>query len=311
MAFDVVLPINNNIADNFNPNAIGSYVGNMETVNKTREVTLFEGKDEFGRLQPLLGTRVNGVWKAIPWHSATTEMPELDDTEVWEIYNFTGDAHPVHLHLVNFEILGRNDISFDSDDGEPGQEVLQHNGALGVAPVITNVSVGGAVYLDEGDGYFEKAPKDMVTALPEQVTRVKATFDKPGRYVWHCHILSHEDHEMMRVLQVVPSAAKPIAADENAGTPNAYALDQNYPNPFNPSTQIRFQLPKAQRVTLEIFNIRGQKVRTLIDSRYSAGSHEVVWNGLNNRGRQVASGIYVYKIRAGNFTQTRKMNLIR
>jgi len=56
------------------------------------------------------------------------------------------------------------------------------------------------------DGYVENAPKDMVTALPGQVTRIKATFDKPGRYVWHCHILSHEDHEMMRVLHVGPGA---------------------------------------------------------------------------------------------------------
>jgi len=74
---------------------------------------------------------------------------------------------------------------------------------LGVAPAITNVVEGAPVNLGAADGYVENAPKDMVTALPEQVTRIKATFDKPGRYVWHCHILSHEDHEMMRVMQVV------------------------------------------------------------------------------------------------------------
>jgi FtsP/CotA-like multicopper oxidase with cupredoxin domain len=202
MAFDVMVP-KSNVEDAFRPWNIGSYTGNVAPVDKVREVALFEGKDEFGRLQPLLGTKVGDDWKAIAWHSPTTETPVLGETEIWDIYNFTGDAHPVHLHLVNFEVKGRKSITFESDDGDPGQSVLQHNGTFGVAPVVTNVEVGGVVSLGPADGYAEDAPKDMVTALPEQVTRVKATFDKPGRYVWHCHILSHEDHEMMRVLEVV------------------------------------------------------------------------------------------------------------
>ena len=84
------------------------------------------------------------------------------------------------------------------------QQVPQHNGTFGTAPTITNVVKGDSVTL--GSEYVENAPKDMVTALPGQVTRIKATFDKAGRYVWHCHILSHEDHEMMRVLHVGPGA---------------------------------------------------------------------------------------------------------
>lgn len=73
---------------------------------------------------------------------------------------------------------------------------------LGTAEPATlaNLTTGRAVPLM--DEYVENAPKDMVTALPDQVTRIKATFDKYGRYVWHCHILSHEDHEMMRVMFV-------------------------------------------------------------------------------------------------------------
>jgi len=213
MAFDVVEPLDTSVPDAFDPANIAAsdarYGGNGANVDNVRQVALFEGKDEFGRLQPLLGTNTgtvqNPVWQAIAWHSPTTETPTLGDTEIWEIHNFTGDAHPIHLHLVNFEVLGRNSITFDSDDGDPGQQVLQHDGTFGVAPVITNVVEGGPVELSTADGYAENAPMDLVTALPEQVTRVKATFDKPGRYVWHCHILSHEDHEMMRVLQVVPA----------------------------------------------------------------------------------------------------------
>jgi FtsP/CotA-like multicopper oxidase with cupredoxin domain len=202
MAFDVVVPLSG-VPDSFDPAAIGHYGGNPANVDKTRDVALFEGTDEFGRLQPLLGTKVGNDWKAIAWHSPTTETPTFGETEYWDIHNFTGDAHPIHLHLVNFQVIGRNFITFDSDDGDPGQQVLQHNGTFGVAPVVTNVVKGGAVPLGPAEGYAENAPRDMVTALPEQVTRVKVTFDKRGRYVWHCHILSHEDHEMMRVLQVV------------------------------------------------------------------------------------------------------------
>jgi len=71
---------------------------------------------------------------------------------------------------------------------------------------IVNPTYGDPVPAGDLQEYVENAPKDMVTALPDQITRIKATFDKPGRYVWHCHILSHEDHEMMRVLHVGPGA---------------------------------------------------------------------------------------------------------
>jgi hypothetical protein len=163
-------------------------------------------------------------------------------------------------------------------------------------------------------GYVENTPKDMVIALPGQITRIKATFDKPGRYVWHCHILSHEDHEMMRVLHVGPGADmlhKTIASKAETVAPATYALAQNYPNPFNPSTTINFQLPKDEFVELKIYNRIGQEVRTLVNSGYQAGSHKVVWDGKNNRGRSVASGMYIYKIKAGKYTKSMKMNLIR
>ncbi|MBZ2168786.1 multicopper oxidase family protein [Marinobacter sp. F4216] len=207
MAFDVVLPFNNAIADSFDPVTFDGWAADLgfgpPPVNPgatIRRVALFEGLDEFGRLQPLLGiVDQDSTATAFTWFQPTTEVPALSSTEVWEIYNFTGDAHPIHLHLVNFNILGRNEISFTEGAPVP---VLQHNGTLGQVAGISGVTEGGAVGLGPTDGYVENAPKDMVTALPGQVTRISATFEKPGRYVWHCHILSHEDHEMMRVMQV-------------------------------------------------------------------------------------------------------------
>lgn len=129
------------------------------------------------------------------------------------------DAHPVHLHLVKFEVLSRHAIIFDNGaqdeapiyDSDPAvsngtylvnQPLIQHNGEIGQGFRVGNPTMMDEPPVDPGPEYYEKAPKDMVTALPGQVTLIKATFDKPGRYVWHCHILSHEDHEMMRVLHV-------------------------------------------------------------------------------------------------------------
>jgi FtsP/CotA-like multicopper oxidase with cupredoxin domain len=247
MAFDVVLPYDNAVPD-VSPVGNGNfgYQPSVPTaVDRTRKVALFEGTDEFGRLQPLLGTAepatdymrnpinwpdtpayaaaglVGQMEGAIAWHSPTTENPNLGDTEEWHVFNVTGDAHPIHLHLVHFEVLGRQEIVWDSattdedrvldpaDANGDGtylveQPVVQHNGLLGNGFKVVNPTYGPVAYA--GPEYVENAPKDMVSALPGQITKIRCTFDKPGRYVWHCHILSHEDHEMMRVLHVGPGA---------------------------------------------------------------------------------------------------------
>jgi spore coat protein A len=204
MAFDVMELANR--ADAFDPAAMNVYQPNGDSPDRVRRLALFEGNDEFGRLQPLLGTAeptvdasgttVNG---ALTWAASTTENPNLNDTEVWEIYNATGDAHPIHLHLVHFDILDRQ--SFKAKVVQ--QPIVQHNGSVGVGFRLESIKMVGKPEAATG---VELAPKDMVTALPGEVTRIKTKFDKPGRYVWHCHILSHEDHEMMRVLHVGPGA---------------------------------------------------------------------------------------------------------
>jgi hypothetical protein len=99
---------------------------------------------------------------------------------------------------------------------------------------------------------------------------------------------------------------------DDAGIPESYELSQNYPNPFNPSTTIRFALPEASNVQLEIFNIMGQRVNLLIRSEmYNAGFYEVVWNGLDQNNQPVASGMYMYRITAGEFTQIKRMMFLK
>lgn len=93
--------------------------------------------------------------------------------------------------------------------------------------------------------------------------------------------------------------------------PEGFVLRQNYPNPFNPSTTIEFALPEASDVTLVIYNVMGQQIRTLSGGRLSAGDHSVVWDGRDDHGSPVASGAYLYHITAGAYTHSQKMLLLK
>jgi hypothetical protein len=93
--------------------------------------------------------------------------------------------------------------------------------------------------------------------------------------------------------------------------PETFALAQNYPNPFNPITQIAFNLPRATHARLEIYNIVGRKVVTLLDDRRSAGSYVADWDGRDDQGRPVASGFYLYRLETDDNVATRKMILLK
>jgi flagellar hook assembly protein FlgD len=102
---------------------------------------------------------------------------------------------------------------------------------------------------------------------------------------------------------------------ENYKSTTKYSLSQNYPNPFNPSTKIIFNIPYQGSmndvIDLSVFNLKGQKITTLVNSVLSAGSYRVDWDGKNNLGNPVPSGIYFYILRTASFQTTRKMMLIR
>ena len=135
--------------------------------------TLVESTDEFGRLKLLLN---NMEWTQLP----LTETPKNGDIEIWELFNTTPDTHPIHLHLVMFQILNR--ATFTGDPNGP------------------DLSIGPPIPPDPN----EVGWKDTVRANPGEVTRIIARFGPfTGIYPWHCHILEHEDHEMMRPYEVL------------------------------------------------------------------------------------------------------------
>lgn len=111
---------------------------------------------------------------------------------------------------------------------------------------------------------------------------------------------------------VVEETATGVNSDWTVITPEDYVLEQNYPNPFNPTTTINFSLPLAKDVSLTVYNIKGQEVVRLADNQmYQKGTHSLEWNGKDAFGRSVASGIYIYELRAGNVVKTQRMTLLK
>ena len=157
-----------------------------ETV--TRPLALLEETSAYFADAPaeaLLGTvdPMTGFWTQQLWMDPVTENPALGATEVWEFYNGTGDAHPIHIHEIVYEVVNRQQIFVDEQTQK-----------FQVAP--------GSVPFDPEP--WERGFKDTVIAYPGQVTRVRAQFNTPGQYVWHCHIVEHEDNEMMRPFRIGP-----------------------------------------------------------------------------------------------------------
>ncbi|MBD3221966.1 T9SS type A sorting domain-containing protein [bacterium] len=114
------------------------------------------------------------------------------------------------------------------------------------------------------------------------------------------------------IIWLLASQTDPTAVEDEAPVlPRVVALDGNYPNPFNPQTIIRFALPSAQDVELAVYDVRGQRIRTLVRDVVPAGRHEVVWQGRDDGGRQVASGTYFYRLTSDEGTQVRKMLLVK
>jgi hypothetical protein len=148
-----------------------------------------EGRDAAGEplegpIEALLGFVSSGITVERLWMDEITENPGVGDTEIWEFYNTTADAHPMHVHEVAFEVVNRQRLVLD-EDGE----------------VVQPIQLDGAARPPES---WETGLKDTVTALPGEVTRVRAQFTNPGQFVWHCHIVEHEDNEMMRPYRIGP-----------------------------------------------------------------------------------------------------------
>jgi hypothetical protein len=112
-------------------------------------------------------------------------------------------------------------------------------------------------------------------------------------------------------LHLLTGVAAAIESDEEIALPGDFSVYQNYPNPFNPNTTIRYVLPAAEEVSADIYTVFGEKVKTLFSGRQQGGQHNLVWDGTNQAGQKMSSGIYYLRIEAGEYRAVLKMTLLK
>ncbi|MHA2173122.1 MAG: T9SS type A sorting domain-containing protein, partial [Candidatus Kariarchaeaceae archaeon] len=156
----------------------------------------------------------------------------------------------------------------------------------------------------EGKVYFNLA-EYLITAVgviqtaQYTVEAVKDSFD-----VFTTDVTLTENIDLSAVVTGLEQGAE-------SALPKQFALSQNYPNPFNPETKIKYQLPKESQVLLNIYNLLGQLVVTLVDEKQTAGNKSVIWDGRNRYSNQVSTGLYIYVLKAGDFINSKRMVLLR
>ncbi|MGE5179830.1 MAG: multicopper oxidase domain-containing protein [Bacteroidota bacterium] len=214
-----------------------------------------------------------------------TEFPVIGTAEIWRFINMSEVTHPMHLHLVEFQILDRQKFTMQD----------------------TSIVLVGSPSPPQP---YEAGWKDTAPVNPNEVVRVIARFtDFLGRYPYHCHVLEHEDHEMMRQFQVVSA---PVTAVGETAPRYRLALHGARPNPFNPRTRIDFELPRRAPARLDVFDVSGRLVVTLVNGVRPAGPGGADWNGTDRTGNPVASGLYLYRLSfEGSAPISRKLVLLK
>jgi spore coat protein A len=285
MAFKVTRPLNTAYPQITLPASLRAPIVPLQTDLPPRQLILFEGEDEFDRLKTMLGTVEQG---ALDFNNPITENPKLNATEIWEFYNETVDAHTIHLHLVHMQLISRQkfNATIDEETGKP-----------------TNIRLLGN---PAPPGPDEAGWKDTYIMYPGEVTRIVATFDRPGLYEWHCHILSHEDHEMMRPFFVGQLNEEGITTKiKDASKELEQQLQLKVlPNPFSGHLQILFTLAKESGVIVNLYDAKGSRVLQIYNGKRSEGMQRLTIDGT-----KWSNGNYFAEIIIGNERIVRKLTL--
>ncbi len=208
------------------------------------------------------------------------------------------------------------------DDWSGGSRAIRCSGG---SPIITectgfvltplNESGGTNVLITGGSPYLTHCNIESDFAVLSMAVTDSADVMAPYNY-WgdDLQIMDGRSHPGLGIIRYDPKlndTPTDVQSDYEPGLPENFALSQNYPNPFNPSTTIEFDLPQRADVSLVVYNILGRKVATLVNGSLGAGHHTIVWDGTTDGSAELATGVYLYKLTAGDFVETRKMVLVK
>ncbi len=221
----------------------------------------------------------------------------------------TNDGYYVDLYLSNRSNDAKSligEISFDPTQLKYVSSTIGNDLASPSLPIFYKPLVGdnkvsiSAAVLGQGSAFTGSG---VVATLKFQTRSATA----PRARLTRAEIRDNENNSIVEQIQIVEQP-EPIS---EVALPTRYTVGQNSPNPFNPETSISYGLPTATKVSIRVYNIMGQLVRTLVDDYQAAGTHEVVWNGTTDSGSKVASGIYFYRFETADFQKTVKMTMLK
>ncbi|MDZ7292130.1 MAG: T9SS type A sorting domain-containing protein [candidate division KSB1 bacterium] len=259
-----------------------------------------------------------GTWDFVAWVPAvghefySTVVPTLYDSTAkgikWSVFFVAG-------HARNMTVETAPDSGYSVDNLVPA---TPSNVVLSILPT-NKVSLKWddpvdpdfqyfAVYRGTTPGFDPKLTKPIATLIGTTYTDSDVVFG--NKYYYRVSAFDFSGNESLPSPELLASITS-VAERGNGGVPTEYALEQNYPNPFNPETSIKYQLPLASHVKLSIYTSLGQEVRRLIDGTQPAAYHVVAWDGRDNNGNPLPSGVYFYRLETENFTAIKKMVMMK
>ena len=240
----------------------------------------------------------------IQWHN-WGHYPSGTQNLIFQVVLFQNSST---IWFVYENIVDQGDATFgiENSDGTIGLEVA-YNFPYAHNQLLTKIGLG-ADWLTEEPNSGTIAPGDSL----EVTIIADASNLQDGVYRANLVINSNDPvNGTFKSPTVTLEVGNVTDIGDPTGLPRTFVLKPNYPNPFNPTTTIFYQVPHQSDVRIEIYNMLGQKVRTLLNDRKEAGKYSAIWDGRNDSGAQVGSGVYLYRMIAGDFVQVRKMILMK